>query len=467
MKAFHASAHLTASAFTSALALTLLILTGCRTAAPWREPVPRTWDAVNALLAPPAYPKIPSTAVDPTTLDGKLMAGYQGWFIAHDDGSDLGWTHYGTGTPKGTPPFPKRFEPGAAAIDLWPDLSEAGGSERYPTAFHRADGSVAEVFTSRHPATIDRHFKWMEDYGIDGVFLQRFANELSNPALAAVRNQVLRGVRTSAARHGRTWSLMYDLSGLRADSVEHTIMEDWKRLVDTGDIRHDPRIQRHHGKPVVAIWGIGFNDGRRYSLAECERLVRWLKEDPVYGGNAVMIGVPYSWRTLGSDSTKDEALHRICALADIISPWAVGRMVTLADAAHTESKIAADVAWTREHHNEYLPVIYPGFSWHNLSLARGQTAAVSSIPRLNGQFYTALGDAAIRGGTRMLYVAMFDELDEGTAIMKTDNTPPTGASPFSAEPGIPSDHYLRLSGDLRTRLQRSFVQAPATTAAAP
>ncbi|MBI5767978.1 MAG: xylosidase/arabinosidase [Verrucomicrobia bacterium] len=431
----------------------LILLAGCLSTrpppAPWQEPVPREWPAVHALVAPPTLPRVPRDAVDATTLEGKVMAGYQGWFIAQGDGADLPWTHYGTGRLK-------RFEPGFATIDLWPDMTEAGPTERYTTAFRHADGSVAEVFTSRHPDTIDRHFRWMHDYGVDGVFLQRFTTELSNPALAAVRNQILARVRTSAARHGRTWALMYDLSGMRADTIERVVQEDWKRLVDSGRIRDDARLQRHRGKPVVAVWGIGFNDRRAYTLAECERLVRWLKDDPVYGGNCVVIGVPYYWRTLTNDTMKDDALHRICALADIVSPWAVGRLRTPDEAARSNATITADLAWTRAHERDYLPVLYPGFSWHNLQKNRGVSAPLAAIPRQNGAFYQARAQAAIAGGARMLYVAMFDELDEGTAIMKTAATPPVGTTPFANEPGVPPDRYLRLTGEIREQLRRSL-----------
>jgi hypothetical protein len=44
----------------------------------------------------------------------------------------------------------------------------------------------------------------------------------------------------------------------------------------------------------------------------------------------------------------------------------------------------------------------------------------------------------------MIYVAMFDEVDEGTAIFKCTNTPPVGN--FSDNEGVPSDFYLRLTG---------------------
>lgn len=61
--------------------------------------------------------------------------------------------------------------------------------------------------------TIDRHFKWMAEYGIHGVFLQRFVCELEDPKLRYARDMVANRVRLSAEKYGRCFAVMYDTSG--------------------------------------------------------------------------------------------------------------------------------------------------------------------------------------------------------------------------------------------------------------
>ncbi|MEX2185774.1 MAG: glycoside hydrolase family 71/99-like protein [Pirellulales bacterium] len=376
------------------------------------------------------------SGVDASSLQGKVMCGYQGWFTAEGDGSGRGWTHYGHGG---------RFEPGACTIDLWPDLSELDDDEKFATAFRHADGSAAQVFSSIHPKTVARHFEWMQQYGIDGVFVQRFAVETFGAKNLRHCNTVLAHCRDAANRHGRAYAVMYDLSGLRGGQMQRVI-DDWKLLVDRMKIAHDEKDKAYlheNGKPVVAVWGIGFNDDRSYTLDECLELVRFLKDDAKYGGATVMIGVPTGWRTLDADSVRDERLHDVVLAADIVSPWTVGRYISPKTAAdHAQRRWKADIAWCREHGKEYLPVAFPGFSWHNLR----RDAPLDQIPRLKGQFLWTQYAEAKKLGATMIYQAMFDEVDEGTAIFKCTNDPPVGESRFLTYEGLPTDHYLWLTG---------------------
>ena len=366
-------------------------------------------------------------AVDASTLDGKILCGYQGWFACPGDGAGRGWVHW----TKGAWPMAA----GNAGVDLWPDVSELGPGERFATGFKHPDGSAAEVFSSFNKTTVLRHFEWMRTYGIDGAFVQRFASELGDPAALKHRDAVLAHCRDGAVRSGRTFCVMYDLSGLKAGETRRVI-DDWRTLRTRMKITENAAYQRHRGRPLVAVWGVGFSDGRAYTLGECRTLVEALKAD----GCAVMLGVPTYWRTLDRDAVADPVLLQIIKSADVVSPWTVGRYDSPeAAAAYATDVMAADVAWCRDATVDYLPVVFPGFSWHHLK----DDAPLGQIPRLKGQFLWSqlLGVRSARA--RSAYVAMFDEVDEGTAVFKCSDAPPAG---FLDLEGLPSDFYLKLVG---------------------
>src|SRR6185312_10792235 len=114
------------------------------------------------------------------------------------------------------------------------------------------------------------------------------------------------------------------------------------------------------------VWGFGFNDHRSYSPKEGLELVKFLKEDPHFGGCTVLLGVPTYWRTLDHDSVNDETLHELILKADLVSPWTVGRYTNPEQAEkYARQTMQSDIAWCSEHGKEFLPVVFPGFSWHN------------------------------------------------------------------------------------------------------
>ena len=262
------------------------------------------------ILSPYKGPVV--NGVDSTTLDGKIMCGYQGWFGAPGDGSvKSGWRHW---TKQ-----PGLFADDNAKVDLWPDVSELSPRERFSTDFKLADGRPAEVFSAYVKPTVLRHFQWMQDYGIDGVFVQRFANSVQTERNLDYCNTVLANCREGANLHGRTYAVMYDLSGLPAGHIDD-VMNDWRSLRKKMLITEDPAYLHHRGKPLVAVWGIGFSDDRKYTLEECRRLIEFFKHDPEAGGCTVMVGVPAHWRELDRDAISDPQLLEVVKLADVISP---------------------------------------------------------------------------------------------------------------------------------------------------
>ena len=253
---------------------------------------------------------------------------------------------------------------------------------------------------------------------------------------------MLANCREGANLHGRAYAVMYDLSGLRAGHIDDVI-RDWRALRKRMAITQDPAYLYHHGKPVVAVWGVGFSDDRAYTLDECRRLIEFLKNDPEAGDCTVMIGVPAHWRELSDDAVNDPKLLDVIKMADIVSPWTVGRYTNPAGARqYAKDLLKPDQAWCQSHHIDYLPVVFPGFSWHNM-----KDGPLNQIPRLGGQFLWSQFCEARRANVSMVYVAMFDEVDEGTAIFKCANEVPAGnKSRFVTFEGLPNDFYLKLVG---------------------
>jgi len=240
---------------------------------------------------------------------------------------------------------------------------------------------------------------------------------------------------------------MYDLSGVPPGWVEKG-KQDWRNLVDKMGIGRDPNDKaylHHRGKPLVVIWGVGMGQKnskpRSYTLAECEEFIRFIKNDPNYGGNAIMLGIPSYWRTLGKDSLNDPRLHDVLKLADVLSPWTPGRYKSIETAEkHAEMVWKEDFAWCQREKIDYLPVVFPGFSCHN----KNPDKPINEIPRLKGAFLWAQYAALAKLGIHTVYQAMFDEMDEGTQIFKVDQDPPIGASHFLTYEGLGSDYYLWL-----------------------
>ncbi len=108
-----------------------------------------------------------------------------------------------------------------------------------------------------------------------------------------------------------------------------------------------------------------------------------------------------------------------------------------------------------------MPVVFPGFSWTNLN-----KGPFNQIPRNGGTFYWRQVYNAISAGCTMLYGAMFDEVDEGTAMFKMAPTPaqlPVEAAlvPLNVDgEQLPSDWYLRMADYAGRALRREIPLSP-------
>lgn len=373
--------------------------------------------------------------------EGLVMAGYQGWHNAEGDGTGRGWYHY---SRKG------QFRPGFCTIDLWPDVSEY--PTLYKTEFTYEDGEPAYIYSAHDSTTTDVHFRWMKEYGLDGVFMQRFVGELARPSSRKHFTDVLDNAMKAALKYDRAICIMYDLSGLPENGVDILLsdIKDLSAKYKVFDRKANPSYLYENGRPLVTVWGAGFNDNRRYGFDEIEAIVDGLRAM----GFSVMIGVPTYWRDLTMDTVPDERLHAIIKKCDIIMPWFVGRY-NQEKYPQFHELIKRDIAWAEENGIKYAPLCFPGFSWDNM---RFPSKRSSLIPRNGGAFFKAQIDYCIDAGARMLYIAMFDEIDEGTAIYKLAERLPAqqdGSRFVPLDEGTAPDTYLKLAGYASKRLKKS------------
>jgi hypothetical protein len=120
------------------------------------------------------------------------------------------------------------------------------------------------------------------------------------------------------------------------------------------------------------------------------------------------------------------------------------------------NKVRPDMAYLESKSIDYMPVIFPGFSWFNLQTVRGNTSAAvkNSIPRNGGSFFWQQSQNVINEGAKMIYLAMFDEVDEGTSFFKmakfSNHTPKGGNTWFLSLDAdgydLTPDWFLGLAG---------------------
>jgi hypothetical protein len=393
------------------------------------------WFSVSAFPHDPPSKSEEVKAVDATSLDKKVMCGYQGWFRCPGDATDQGWIHWSRDS--------RRITPETLTFEMWPDMTEYAREERFSAAdFKYPDGKQAQLFSSDNAQTVQRHFKWMRDYGIDGVWLQHFVVDLpGGPSEDRYQShvRVLGHVQTAAKGTGRVWALAYDVSGMPEKKTFEVLTRDWKKIVDD-KITSDPRYLHHNRLPVVQVWGFYRNNGgNAMSPKLANQLIDFFKADGPYKAYLVG-GGDWDWRR-----SPDKEWRTVYDRFDAYMPWNVGNY---SEDKKSGLKRAATDSWAddlkecRRTGVRWIPVVYPGFSWDNLQKKK---AGTTNIPRRKGEFLWEQFHELAKMGMDSAYVAMFDEVDEGTAIFKLSDSPPRQAH-FVGLEGMPSDWYLRLVG---------------------
>jgi hypothetical protein len=392
--------------------------------------------------------------VDPSTLDNKVLIGYQGWFTCPSDGSHR-WTHWSRGAPT----------PESLTVELFPDVSELTLDERCEVPGMTIAGKPAYLFSSRNPKTVSRHFQWMKDYSLDGVLVQRFIGSVRGKH--ADGDLVLKNIMNAARESERTFAIEYDISGGKPDTFVQIIKGDWAYLVDDLKVTAHPNYQRHNGKPLVSVWGMGLSDGPAHPPSDpqvAKDLIDWFRSKaPDRYRATYMGGTPARWGTLTRDSRNDPAWAEVYAAMDVVQPWNVGRYGTLEAADRwKEDILLPDVKLAAANHQIYMPVVFPGFSWRNLK----HNGKENQIPRLRGEFFWKQAYNAKMAGARALKIAMFDEVDEGTAIFKVvshrKDAPDQGHWLALDADGadLPTDWYLRLADEITRMFHGEIAPDP-------
>ena len=293
-----------------------------------------------------------------------------------------------------------------------------------------------------------RHFRWMQQYGLDGVLLQRFVTDI--PGNRAAGDVVLKNVMAAARSYGRVFAIEYDISGANAATVAADLQSDWKYLVETLGVTAHPGLPAPQRQAGGGVWGIGLSDDRTRPTdpAAALQLIDWFRLRRKSFTSAALQRTgrhsPTMRRPTGAGPMR---IARWTASS--LGQWAV---IPTSPARIVGASTRFSQTWPpRASRGQlYMPVIFPGFSWHNLN----RTSPENQIPRNRGEFLWRQAYNARAAGAQTLKIAMFDEVNEATAMFKLaarrQDAPDQGywltldADGFT----LPSDWYLRLAGEI-------------------
>ncbi len=375
-------------------------------------------------------------------LENGAYYGYQGWHFAPGDGriESNSWVHwFNYNTP----------DEDNMHGDMWPDLSEYDPENLYETNLEYPSGEKVKVYSSHDYSTIDLHVKCMKDYGRKGCVVQRFANSIDKPYKLEQGDKKIRDIMTACEKYGIKFWVMHDAG--KGDSGEYErITNDWKHLVDDLDILQSTAYTYQNGKPVYALWGMGVSS-REWTPSDVDRLLDFYQNGDAAYGTYVVGGIATNWFT----SVKEEWMP-VYERLDMVSPW---RTLFYNNASYDQSQIDrmyAEKAWCDEKGVDYNPVIAAGASAGNIGLFEGNpNRKRNSVPRNGGHLLWKQAYEVCKMSPKFMYIAMYDEVDEGTAMYKqveTEDGLPINCRQLSLDEDgydLPGDWYLQLGNEIQ------------------
>jgi len=278
----------------------------------------------------------PAMAASPVgDIVGKTVVGYQGWFSASDNSPNGNWSHLSN---NGQSPGPT-----TCVLVSWPDMRDY--TTTYQTAFaNLGNGQPAKLFSSWDQSSVTIHFQWMQQNGIDGAALQRFASWV-NPGSTRLQQDdgIAARVKTAAEATGRKFFIMYDCSG------SGPITNDWASdVVNTLHLTSSSAYAKQNGKPVVCLWDVG---NGTMSTASWIATINFYKNAGCY----VIGGVKHTWT--GTWGGTNGPVYRAC---NCIQPWVIGSMADLAAVQYSYINHAIpDEQWCQTNGIDYQRTICP------------------------------------------------------------------------------------------------------------
>ncbi|MDF2540638.1 MAG: hypothetical protein K0S47_356 [Herbinix sp.] len=373
--------------------------------------------------------------ISPGTFDseftGKSFTGYQVWHHAGDEPGD--WVHWAYGNVPG---------PGSRVnvhVLSFPDLSEFPDDLLYPTKFASlGNGRPTGLYNDKDEAVIDLQFDWLKEAEIDGVAIQRFVGSIGKSVTKSEKSY-LNYIKNAAEDTGRLFYMCYDLNGSDETIVER-MKTDWVYEIEQARaMTSSPNYATVDGKPVVEIWGIGYDLG--CNKEQTMEILEFFHSRGCY----VIGGTPRGWRTNSDGAMADYT--QVYQALDCISPWTVGVYSSVESAAnYLSSYMIPDKGWCDENQKDYLPVVFAGSG--NWLAADG---SFSQVDRAGGKLLWQQIVNAKSLGLTSVYFAMLDEFEESTNLINGAvdyfDIPTDQYFETFAKDGIwvSSDYYLRLA----------------------